>query len=306
MVPMSTGSDGGGSIRIPASFSGLLGFKASFGRIPMDSVDTGQTAVVGALTTCVGDAARHLDVACGPDSRDRTSLPHPGVSYEQVIETLDVQGLRVAWTSDLGFAAVDPEVVAICEAAATTLIKEAHLTRTDYQASFSDPTEVWARAGAIDIWLNLERDEWPAAGELLVPPVRKSFELTENLKPSDYVRTMRARTKLEYEVAEMFDEIDILLSPATAVPAFKAEGPPPTEIDGRTVHSGASVPFTMLGNLAWNPAVSVPAGMTRGQLPIGLQIMGKRHCDDVVLRLARILERANPWPAVAPGWAGSP
>ncbi|MFV1991446.1 MAG: amidase family protein, partial [Acidimicrobiales bacterium] len=72
------------------------------------------------------------------------------------------------------------------------------------------------------------------------------------------------------------------------------------------VHPGAAVPFTMLGNLAWNPAVSVPAGMTSANLPIGLQIMGKAHCDDVVLRLALVLERANPWPAVAPGWAGSP
>ncbi len=110
LVPFCTASDGGGSTRIPASFTGLVGFKASYGRIPHPLAAPSQTTCLGALTTTVADAARHLDVAAGPDDRDRTSLPPPGVVYERAIEELDVAGLRAAWSPDLGFAVVEPEV----------------------------------------------------------------------------------------------------------------------------------------------------------------------------------------------------
>ena len=118
------------------------------------------------------------------------------------------------------------------------------------------------------------------------------------------------RLRLEAEVAAIFDPvdgIDILLTPTTAVPAFAAAGPPPATIAGVDMRErfgdawGAmNVPFTMLANLCWNPACSVPAGTTAAGLPIGLQIMGRRHADDVVLRLAHLLELAAPWPRHAP------
>ena len=92
----------------------------------------------------------------------------------------------------------------------------------------------------------------------------------------------------------------MLLTPTTAVPAFAAEGPPPTEIDGVAVNEAMSVPFTMLANLCWNPAISVPAGLNSEGLPVGLQIIGRRHADEVPLRLARLLELARPWPRLAP------
>jgi aspartyl-tRNA(Asn)/glutamyl-tRNA(Gln) amidotransferase subunit A len=94
--------------------------------------------------------------------------------------------------------------------------------------------------------------------------------------------------------------VDLLLTPTTAVPAFPAGGPPPSEIGGREVDPVMAVPFTMLANLGWNPAVSVPAGVTADGLPVGLQIMARRHADDVVLRLARLFEQAAPWPRLAP------
>jgi aspartyl-tRNA(Asn)/glutamyl-tRNA(Gln) amidotransferase subunit A len=105
---------------------------------------------------------------------------------------------------------------------------------------------------------------------------------------------------LEQEVAAVFGDVDVVLTPATAVPAFAASGPMPSEIAGQKVHPAMVVPFTMVGNLCWNPAVSVPAGPTEAGLPVGLQVMGRRHADATVLRLARIYEQVRPWPQVAP------
>ncbi len=114
---MATASDGGGSTRIPASFSGLVGMKPSHGRIPHPGAQDSQTSVFGLLTTTVADSARHLDVTAGPDDRDRLSLPPPTVGYEAAIEALDVSGLKARWSPDLGFAKADPEVLVPCRGA---------------------------------------------------------------------------------------------------------------------------------------------------------------------------------------------
>jgi aspartyl-tRNA(Asn)/glutamyl-tRNA(Gln) amidotransferase subunit A len=301
MVPFATAGDGGGSTRIPAAWSGLFGHKPSYGRIPREGAVTSQTAVWGALTTTVADAARHLDVTAGPDDRDRTSLPPPGVVYESAIETLAVAGLRAAWSVDLGYAAVDPEVAAITERAAGALCDAAGLRRVDKKIALTEPVRAWLGTGAIDIWLHLEDGDWPARQELLGSFVRGSYAATEQLTAPRYAAVLRRRTRLEHEVAELFRDVDVLLTPSTAVPAFAAEGPGRTvEIAGRTVDPALTVPFTMIANLCWNPAASVPAGTTRDGLPVGLQIMARRHADDVVLRLARIFEQARPWPRLAP------
>src|SRR5207248_5973816 len=113
MVPFCTASDGGGSTRIPAAFTGLVGLKASYGRIPHPRPTPSETSCFGALTTAVRDAARHLDVAAGPDDKDRASLPPPAVSFERAIEDLDVGGLRALWSPDMGYAVVVPEVEAL-------------------------------------------------------------------------------------------------------------------------------------------------------------------------------------------------
>ena len=116
---------------------------------------------------------------------------------------------------------------------------------------------------------------------------------------------MDAATPFEAEVAALHDEVDVLLTPTTAVPPFAAEGPIPEVIAGQSVFPAMAVPFTMVANLCWNPAVSVPAGLTAAGLPVGLQIQARRHADEVVLRLARLLEQARPWPA-APTGGGKP
>lgn len=302
IVPFATAGDGGGSTRIPASYSGLVGHKPSFGRIPREGANTSQTAVWGAMVRSVRDAARHLDVAAGPDDRDRTSLPAPGVSYEDAIETLDVGGLRCMWSPDLGFAAVDPEVRALCGDAARKLIDVAGLEEREAPLAFEDLFHPWSNSSAIDVWLHLEKGDWPSRADDFGGNIRRSLEATSTITLPWYTKVLRGRTALEAGLAETFDAVDVLLTPTTAIPAHVAEGPPPAEIDGQAVHPAMAVPFTMLANLCWNPAVSVPAGLTQDGRPVGLQIMTRRHADDVALRLARLFEQAAPWPQVAPGY----
>ena len=296
MVPFCTASDGGGSTRIPAAFTGLLGFKPSYGRIPHPAAAASQTSVYGALTTTVADAARHLDVAAGPDDRDRVSLPPSGVRYEEAIESLDVSGLRAVWTPDMGFAVVDPEVGALAEDAAFALAEAAGLKLVERPMQFTDPIKVWLTAGAVDLWQDLEKGMWPERTNEFDSFVRYGLSTSESITVGRFARFLKWRDRLEHEVAELFRDVDVVLSPSTAVPAFNAAGPMPTEINGQSVFPAMVVPFTMVGNLCWNPAVSVPAGMTVDGLPVGMQVMTRRHADELVLRLARIYEQARPWP----------
>jgi aspartyl-tRNA(Asn)/glutamyl-tRNA(Gln) amidotransferase subunit A len=293
LLPCATASDGGGSTRIPAGFTGLVGMKPSHGRIPHPGPSGSQTSVDGLLTTTVADSARHLDVTAGPDDRDRLSLPAPGLSYEDAIETLDVGGLRARWSVDLGFVEeVDPEVAELAEAAARQLAEVAGLTLDTDEVRLTDPVRAWLGMGAMDLWFGLEEGHWPGVAEDVTRYVRGVLEQTESYTVSRFARAHRAREQLTLDAAALFAEVDVLLTPTTAVPAFAAEGPPP---------GGAmATPFTMLANLCWNPAISVPAGLTSEGLPVGLQIVARRHRDEVPLRLARILEQTRPWPRWAP------
>ncbi|MGK2950384.1 MAG: amidase [Acidimicrobiales bacterium] len=292
-LPMSTASDGGGSTRIPAAFSGLVGMKPSHGRIPDPGLSGSQTAVHGMLTTTVADSARHLDVTAGPHDDDRLSLPAPTLRYEEAIETLAVGGLRARWSVDLGFVEeVDPEVAGIAEAAASALMVAAGLDVVAGEVRLSDPVAAWLGIGAMDLWFAIEEDMWPAVADDLTRYSRDVLERTKDYPISKFARAVRARQVLAEDVAALFREVDLVFTPTTAVPAFAAEGPPP---------GGAmATPFTMLANLCWNPSISVPAGLTADGLPVGLQITAARHRDELPLRLARIWEQTHPWPRHAP------
>ncbi len=309
LVPFSTASDGGGSIRIPAAFSGLVGMKASFGRVPAPTADTSQTTSVGVVVTSVRDAAVHLDITAGPDDRDRTSLPAPTGSFEHAMDHLDVSGLRLGWSLDLGFAVVDPEVAELTRAAAETLAAEAGVTLVELAVELTDPVRTWLSANAVGTWVDIAgTDAYPDRLGELTPYVASSLKSTADRTLATLVKPLERRKQLAADAAVIFDQVDVLLTPSTAVPAFAAAGPPPATIAGEDmvarfgVNAGGAmnVPFTMLANLCWNPACSVPAGLSSGDLPIGLQIMGRRHADDVVLRLARLFELARPWPRHAP------
>jgi aspartyl-tRNA(Asn)/glutamyl-tRNA(Gln) amidotransferase subunit A len=301
MVPLATASDSGGSIRIPASFCGLVGLKPSFGRVPHPGNQPSTTSVFGALVTSVADAARHLDVTAGPHDTDRASLPLVPIRYEAAIDSLDVRGLRARWSPDLGFATVDPEVATLTEAAARDLIDAAALRLTLGPVKLTDPLRVWDANRFADFFMDLEPEMWPDQADALADYVRPTLRRFESVTAPKVAAAWKSRQRLDDELAELFDEIDVLLTPTTAVPAFAAEWPMPSEINGTQVHPAMTVPFTMLANLGWHPAVSLPAGLTAGGLPVGLQVQCRRHADEVVLRLARLYEQARPWPRLALG-----
>lgn len=303
MVPLATGTDAAGSIREPAAFTGLIGLKPSHGRIAKEN-GFSNWMVRGALTRTVAETARYLDVAAGPNDRDRQSLPPAFCRYELVIETLDVTGLRAVWSADHGYAVVDPEVASIARAAAERLIRAAGLVEV---ATEFRPTNVYNDLGAIQL-VNLEAD-FVAQGILpdgfarLSPQVQLFVELMRRESGSLDVKKSWARIhQLEREVAAFFGEHDLLFSPATACRPYAADSPIPDVIDGRDAREGGVEPFGALANVCWNPSISIPAGLTSDGLPVGLQITARRHRDDLLLRLARISEQDMLFGA-PPGYA---
>jgi aspartyl-tRNA(Asn)/glutamyl-tRNA(Gln) amidotransferase subunit A len=302
LVPFCTAGDAGGSTRSPAGYTGTLGLKPSQGRIPrMDGF--GDRSCPGVITTTVGDTARILDVVAGPDDCDRMTLPAPGLRYEDVIEKLDVAGLRAVWSTDLGFAPVEPEVAAVTRAAASRLADAAGLRMLKRSVQF---TNVYMAAN-----MQLTRrfaDELkhrgflPGQKDLLSPGPRWFLERAESFSDAQVFEALRKERVLEQELASFFRDVDVLLTPCHSTPAFAAEGPLPELIAGRDASETHGDAFPMLANIGWNPSVSVPAGLTTEGLPVGLLITVRRHRDDIALRLARIVETVAPWPRHAPGW----
>jgi aspartyl-tRNA(Asn)/glutamyl-tRNA(Gln) amidotransferase subunit A len=296
MVPFCTASDGGGSTRCPAAFTGLVGHKPSHGRIPR-AHGFAETTNPGALTVTVADTARYLDVASGPDDRDRMSLPAPDVCYERIVEVLDVSGLRAVWSEDLGFAPVEPEVAALAHDAARQLATAADLVILDRGFECTNTYMDWNAIAAERLRAQLELEGFlPGRHGELSPGPRSFIDRFGRLDPRDRARRKRRIMQLEREVAALFSEADVLLTPTACCVAYAAEGPLPETIAGRDASQTNGEPFTMVASSCWLPSVSVPAGVTSEGLPVGLLINGRRHRDDVVLRLARILEQVRPWP----------
>ena len=268
MVPFATASDGGGSIRGPASMTGLVGLKPNYGRIPTYGVThLAQNAVAGSLTTNVRDHALLLDVMAGPDGRDRTCLPPSGIRYVDVIEALDVAGLRAAWTRDLGFAVVDPECVEIVRPVGGCLDRVGGTRR--------GPPADRIRRLHPDVFTHRGRRQVRRHRPVVVdgarrrtrPRSRGGWGSTAAATLPKLARVEDARRRLEQETAALFDDVDVLLLPTCTLPPFAAEGPMPTEVDGRQVHAGMASVLQMFANLMNLPAISVPAGVDRGWSP---------------------------------------
>ncbi|MQX64941.1 amidase [Sinorhizobium meliloti] len=299
MVPLATGSDGGGSIRVPAAWTGLVGLKPSHGRIPLEreSVFT----ALGALTTSVLDTARYLDVAAGHHPIDRMSLPSPTQSYEKVAETLDVSDLRVGWSDDFGYGVMDPEVVEIAYAAAEALISTARLEKCRLELSLETVRPFWRGLMGSRAWSELTREGYlPDRISEISDVPQRSLVSGAKLTIEDVYEIERRLSKLRRDFAAAFQDVDVLVSPTAATEAFAAAGPAPDVIDGRDASNTGPAPLGFIANTCWNPAISVPAGFTRSGLPVGLMITVPHHRDDIALRLARLFELARPWPLTAP------
>lgn len=302
MVPFCTAGDAGGSTRSPAGYTGTVGMKPSTGRIPrMDGFS--DRSCPGVITTTVADWARILDVAAGPDDCDRMSLPAAGVSYESSIETLDCSGLRAVWSEDLGFAPVERDVAAVARAAAMRLVEAAGLRLLDTSVCL---TNIYMDANmhlTQRFAAELERRKiLPGQEHLLSPGPRWFLERARAFTSEQVLEAQEKEKRLEQELAALFRDADILLTPCHSTGAFAAEGPLPERIAGKDASQTHGDAFPMFANIGWNPSISVPAGLTAEGLPVGLLITVRRHRDDLALRLARILEAVAPWPRHAPRW----
>jgi Asp-tRNA(Asn)/Glu-tRNA(Gln) amidotransferase A subunit family amidase len=241
-----------------------------------------------------------LDVMAGPDARDRTCLPAPAGSYLDALDTVDLSRCRIAWSPDFGFATIDHEVGAICEQAAQAFVAATGASPVDRPIRLDDYIRTYAFVEGVDKFVGVDRDLWENRLDELDPLSAPGWtRLSEKTLPWAAAVELDRR-RLVSDVAAVFDDVDLIVTPMSSMPPFAAEGPMPTVIDGAEVHGGMSVVLAMLANLVNLPAVSVPAGLTAEGLPVGLQIIGPRFREDLLLAAAARYESARPWPRHSP------
>jgi aspartyl-tRNA(Asn)/glutamyl-tRNA(Gln) amidotransferase subunit A len=291
--PLHIGTDGGGSIRIPASFAGIFGFKPTFGRIPVYPFSGAWSlSHVGPLTRTVVDAALVMNVCAGPDERDVYSLPTERVDYVKAIRA-GVGGLRVAYSDSLGFVElVDPEVRSVAASAARAF-RRLGCRVEEVNPGWPSPREAWEQIFCGGIATRLapyldRRDE-------IEPGLIKIVEATLRQPPTRYVQAWFDRLAWWQHPRQFFEKYDLLLTPTIACPPFAVGLDNAIEVAGKPVDAYAWTPFTWPFNLTGQPAASLPCGFTRDGLPIGLQIVGRRYADAAVLRACAAFERAHPW-----------
>jgi aspartyl-tRNA(Asn)/glutamyl-tRNA(Gln) amidotransferase subunit A len=284
--PLGLGTDGGGSIRIPCAFSGIPGLKPSFGRVPHYPPSVfGLVAHNGPMARSVGDLALLLTVISGADDRDVYALPHDERDWRQGIEG-GVKGLKIAFSPTLGYGHVDPEI-AVAVAAATRTFNELGAEIETVERVFADPARAWltlwwaGAAKAMSVYSAEQRKR-------IDPGLEASAQQGALLSALDYLAADQVRNELSVAMATFHRRYDLLLTPSVAVPALKA---------GELLSDPATQkewidwsPFSYPFNLTRQPAASVPCGLTKSGLPIGLQIVGR------MLRAARAFEQAQPFP----------
>lgn len=296
--PIAQGSDGAGSIRIPAALCGVFGFKPSFGRVPYHPNPDYWAARshIGPMARTVRDAALLLQAMAGPDPRDPLSIDAPPEDYLAALDG-DLKGLRVVWSADLGYAAVDPEVRAIAAAAARRFA-ELGCTFEERDPGWADPApfhqviyEVSIAARQID--RADERPEW------IEPTLMQLIERARRVSAIEHGKALLQRSVFYNEARRFFERCDLLLTPQMPLGAWSVEPGPnegPKEIGGRPVRTMFDrLPFTFPFNLTGQPAATVPCGFTAEGLPVGLQIVGRWHADTLVLRAAAAFEALQPW-----------
>ncbi len=296
LVPLATASDAGGSIRIPAAYTGCFGIKPQFGRVPMgpyDVIPWSGLACYGPITRTVADAALYLDAVVGDHPSDPHSLPHPGYSYvEKLREPLP--RLRLAWSPTLGYAAVQPDVLREAEAAARVFQELGHEVE-EVEDVFPDPAWAWGIVEGGALWMRIA-DKLEAHREEFGRGFLAIAERGRQVTPEHYYQAQKVRADLVNRLWQLFERYHLLLTPTTATEAVDAHGHLSMEIGGRRVENPISyVAFTYPFNLSGHPAATVRAGFSDAGLPVGLQIVGPRLREDLVLQAAYAYEQARPW-----------
>lgn len=304
VLPIATGGDGGGSIRIPAAFCGLVGLKSTYGRIPKGPHLTvgNLTAVPGCVSRSVRDTARWFDVCNGHDRHDPYSLPRvEGWEAGLGSHGDELSGGRVIVDSTLGGAVVADDTMALVDEAAAFLIDLAGMRRVEHPIAIPKGGAAWALSGGIGLSLDVD-GRWPERADDLTPPMAAGVRIAkERLDVETMVRFERRRTEIFEAMAGLFDAADFIMGASNPDVAFAASGGIPKVFGGKESDAGNNGALTIPSNIYGNPAISIPIGTDAAGLPIGLQVLGPHHSEELLLELARLVEIARPWPLVAPG-----
>ncbi|MGW4076981.1 amidase [Streptomyces asiaticus] len=298
--PLSLGTDGGGSVRIPAAFCGIFALKPTYGRVPLYPASAfGTLAHVGPMTRDAADAALLMDVISGPDWRDWSQLGPVEGGFREALSSGGggVDGLRVAYSPALGgTAVVDPEV-ATSVRRAVDLLAELGAVVEEIDPGFEDPVEAFHTlwfSGAARVVQPLGQEDW----ELLDPGLREICAQGASYSALDYLAAVDVRMALGHAMGRFHSAYDLLVTPALPITAFEAG----VEVPKGSEHTRWTgwTPFTYPFNLTQQPAASVPCGLSGAGLPIGVQLVGARHADALVLRAAHALFEAGLADGVRP------
>ena len=300
LCALGTGGDGGGSIRIPASFCGIYGIKPTQGRVSSFSgvppaAPTGNLlSQQGPMSRTVRDSAILLQALAGYDRRDVSSLRAPVPDFVEALDR-DISGLRIAWSADYGYAGVDPEVIEI-SAAAARVFEGLGCSVDESGLALEEAFETW--------WVFFSANVAATQGHLLDDPAdplswygRMAIEDGARTSAADFARALGGRDRMINQFADVFDAYDLLLSPTMATTAFPV-GEYPEEIAGKrnaTRKGWGFLPFTHPINTIGHPAASVPCGFSADGLPVGLHIVGRKGDEATVLAASASFERAAPW-----------
>lgn len=289
--PLSVGTDGAGSVRIPAAFCGNVGLKPSFGRVPAYPLSPfGTVAHLGPHTMGVRDAALMMNVLKQADARDWTALPPDASDYTVGLED-GIRGLRIAYSPTLGYAKnVHPEIAAAVDAAVRQLqALGAHVEQVD--PGFEDPLEITTGLwflGAHTVWSGLSAEQQALAD----PDFRVEAELGAQLSALQIQQLNQRRGVLGSQMRQFMQRYDLLVTPSVAVPAFEARAAGSVPMNPASMLGWT--PFSYPFNLTQQPAITVPCGLTKAGLPMGLQFVGPMFGDALVLRAARAYESVQP------------
>ncbi len=290
MGPLAVGTDGAGSVRIPAAFCGNFGLKPSFGRVPAYPLSPfGSVAHLGPHTLSVADAALMMNVLKRPDARDWTSLPPDATDYTAGLDD-GIRGLKIAYSPTLGYAQVHPEV-AQAVAVAVRQLEDlgAHVEQID--PGFEDPLDIttglWF-VGAWTVWNTLT----PEQQAVTDPDFRAEALLGQAYSALDVQRLHLRRGELGTSMRQFMTRFDLIATPTVAVPAFEARPAGHSPMEPRAMLGWT--PFSYPFNLTQQPACTIPCGLTADGLPIGLQLVGPMFDDARVLRAARAYEGVRP------------
>src|SRR5262249_6771608 len=297
MGPIAQGTDLGGSVRVPASFCGVLGFRPTPGLVPayprMLAWDT--LSVTGLLARTVADVALMLSAIAGPDDRAPISYEVDTSQFARAVKAPSMKGWRIAWTPDLhGLLPVNEEVARVAHSA-TRVLQSLGAKVETASPDFSGVKDIVRGTRALTI-VAFQADELPGWRERLQKDLVRDIEQGLTRTARDVAHSEVLRSALWQRVRAFMANRDLLVLPTVAVPPFPVEQPYPTEINGKTLDDYTEWFYlTYAITLTGLPAISVPCGFTRSGLPVGIQIVGRRRQEASVLRAAAALEAATPW-----------